>query len=208
LETKGSNGKRGRGSGALIGPRTVLTAGHVCKESNTIGVVDEIKVIPGGYGSGENEIHVNKDVNKDSIRFDTGGNWIRTENRKYDYACVILPQNASQSRYFGVEKIEPTDLEKLNNSRVTLAGFPNDRNLPGGPGKLWYQVGPLDAIDQYYITHTFDTSKSNSGGPLFIKGDKGVYDIVGIHLGGGEGENVARLFSADMIPDIQKWASL
>jgi glutamyl endopeptidase len=209
LETNGSGGKTGRASGALIGPRAVLTAGHVFHEfppddPDKIGDVSEVNVIPGGYGSGMSRIH----LRKESIKFDTGDNWKNTQNRKYDYACVILPQSESRSQYFGIEKIEPSDFEKLNDNGVTLAGFPNDPDLPGGSGKLWYQVGPIDAIDSYYITHTFDTNTSNSGGPLFILGNNGTYDIVGIHLGGGVGKNKARLFSTDMIPDIQKWAAI
>jgi V8-like Glu-specific endopeptidase len=85
LKITAANGKKFIGTGWLVSPRTVITAGHCVYMHDEGGWARSIEVIPAlndasrPYGSFVGTV----------LRSTNG--WVQSKNREYDYGCIILP---------------------------------------------------------------------------------------------------------------------
>lgn len=173
-----SDGISSAGTAFLVGPSTVLTAGHCVYSKDK--TVTAIQFIPGMNGTSRpygtiqaTEIHVpaafRRAVNDDDL----------ANQIKYDYAVLELESAVgNQLGYFGLGGYSTKyDLDYLTGRQATIAGY------PGYYGNLLYRHKATIAAfnsDGYVMYYDMDTEGGQSGSPVIFPISNNYY-VVGIH---------------------------
>lgn len=188
------NGEDSAGTGFLIGPNLMLTAGHnVFNDLTNDGIrnphfSERIEVYPGASAN-ENEddvispygpivvetVYVQKNYRELSIahsndRFD------------YDWAICVLKDNIGyELGWFDISITSNT----IINSQINVTGYPGDKN-----GNMYEAVGTVVEVDEYCFFYDADTLEGSSGSPVFVENDS-TYTVKGIHTSAGSTANGA-----------------
>lgn len=196
------------GTGWLVAPTTVITAGHCVFDKNQMnGWAKEITVIPGR----EREIRpYDKAV---ATRFSTVDRWISAQDPDFDIAAIHLdaPFDIGPDSVFRVGAF--TD-DELVGYLVNVGGYPA---TPGGGRELYWAKNRIRAVTPQRIFYDVDTSGGQSGGPAFIFREGETQPIVvGIHaygFGGTPASMNMRVNSAPriipaVVEQIEKWCTV
>jgi V8-like Glu-specific endopeptidase len=198
LKITAQNGTRWIGTGWLISPRTVITAGHCVYMHDEGGWARSIEVIPAmnagtkPYGS----------ASSSTLRSVTG--WTVNKNRENDYGAIILPSSfrpGDSTGYFGYSvKNDPY----LLSSVLNLSGYPGDK--PNG-NEQWFMALKPKSVSSRVITYDIDTVGGQSGAPVWLKVGES-RSCVGIHTNGhGSGNSATRIVTA-VFNNLQTWKNL
>lgn len=177
------------GTGAMVGEKTVLTAGHVVYDQD-FGWASKVEIVPGGTLSGYNTY---SSSNITSVK-----KWTEEGNFEYDYAVVELDESPGVG-YFGT-RAETTS--NLKTDSFYTYGFPADKTS----GSLWRTGGSADLIRTTQFTfHAYPTS-GFSGGPVVAQDDTSY--IVGILSGDsyvyGEYYGLAVRVTSDVVDFVKR----
>lgn len=191
------------GTGWLVGPRTVITAGHcvyIHKPKGTTGWARSIDVIPGRNGTVEPQPFGSARASSPG-QLHTIDNWVTRQDRNYDYGAIILPRDqpfGMQNGYFGFASLADAE---LNGKTGNIAGYPLDK----GYTTLWFDARGLGQLDRDVIYYTIDTNGGQSGAPVWIIKDGQTY-AVGIHTNGWSGPgNSATRINRPVYDNIRLW---
>jgi V8-like Glu-specific endopeptidase len=185
------------GTGWLVAPRTVITAGHCVYMHDQGGWPKSIEVIPGlndasrPYGSGV------------GTSFRSVNGWVQSKNRDYDYGAIILPTNyrpGDQTGYFGYAV---KDDNYLKAATLNLSGYPGDK----GGNQQWFMALQTKSVSSRVITYDIDTVGGQSGAPVWIKIGNDRY-CVGIHTNGQNSGNSATRIVLEVFNNIKAWKAL
>jgi V8-like Glu-specific endopeptidase len=173
LEITRADGGSSFCTGFFIGPRAVMTAGHCVYSHAAGGWARSIRVVPGKDSASEpfgSQVAT-------SFRSVTG--WTRNHDVRYDYGCIVLPNNTLGNRvgYFGFAALSYSTLRGL---RVNNAGYAGDKPR----GTLWYNAGAIDRVTTRRLYYMIDTYGGQSGSPVWLY-RSGHRHVVGIHGYGG-----------------------
>ena len=190
-----ANGSGARGTGWFIGPRTVMTAGHVVFSQAAGGWAKSIEVIPGmdaasrPYGSQTGT----------SFRSVTG--WTSNGDPEYDYGAVILPNNnlGNTVGYFGFTSLSDGDLQNL---LVNTSGYPGDKPF----GTQWFNAGTITQVTGRRLYYMLDTFGGQSGSAVWRLKD-GNRHGVGIHGYGGCPNKAVRI-TTPVFNNMLAWKNL
>lgn len=194
LKITAQNNSRWIGTGWLVAPRTVITAGHCVYMHDQGGWAKSIEVIPGlndnlrPYGSCVGT----------AFRSVTG--WTQNKNRENDYGAIVLPTNCrpgDQAGYFGYAV---KDDSYLLASVLNLSGYPGDK----GGNQQWFMALKPKSVSSRVITYDIDTMGGQSGAPVWIKVGESRY-CVGIHTNGDNAGNSATRIVTAVFNNIQAW---
>lgn len=194
LKITAKDNSRWIGTGWLVGPRTVITAGHCVYMHDRGGWAKSIEVIPGmndasrPYGS----------ASSSNLRSVTG--WTSSKNRDFDYGAIILPANyrpGDTTGYFGFGV--KTDAY-LMASVLNLSGYPGDK----GGNQQWFMALKPKAVSSRVIRYDIDTLGGQSGAPVWAKVGN-VRTCVGIHTNGHLSGNSATRIVTPVFNNIQTW---
>lgn len=181
------------GSGFVVGPHTIATAAHVVfyTESNYAYKLSEILLFDANQTSHSFtpvEYHVPVDfVNETGF----------VEDHNCDYALITVEEDVSDYMSFNLGSI--TDTAATNNLTVATVGFPHYiySNIQGIGGPYGIEInnatyhderlstGSVTNTTANVIKFTADTSKGNSGGPIYaVESLNGVtyHTVVGINV--------------------------
>ncbi len=194
LKITAQDNSRWIGTGWLVAPRTVMTAGHCVYMHDHGGWAKSIEVIPGlndaarPYGS----------CSSNNLRSVNG--WVNSKNRDFDYGAIILPANCrpgDRTGYFGFGvKIDAY----LMSSVLNLSGYPGDK----GGNQQWFMALKPKSLSSRVIKYDIDTMGGQSGAPVWVKvGD--VRTCVGIHTNGDTAGNSATRIVTPVFNNIQSW---
>ena len=195
LKITAQNNSQWIGTGWLVGPRTVITAGHCVFMHDQGGWAKSIQVIPGcngnlrPYGTGASS----------DLRSTTG--WTQNKARENDYGAIILPPNQRLGDLTGYFGYAVKDDAYLMNAVLNLSGYPGDK--PGG-NEQWFMSLTPKSVSARVITYDIDTMGGQSGAPVWIKVGEARH-CVGIHTNGHTSGNSATRIVQGVFNNIQAW---
>lgn len=195
LRITAGDGSRWIGTGWMVGPRTVMTAGHCVFMKNNGGWVKSIEVIPGldgatrPYGSAV------------GTSFRSVKGWTDSQKREFDYGAIILPANKRLGDTVGYFGYAVRDNSFLMGSVLNLSGYPGDK---AGGSEQWFMSKTAKSVSDRVITYEIDTMGGQSGAPVWVKVGDQRY-CVGIHTNGFITGNSATRIVQDVFNNIKNW---
>jgi V8-like Glu-specific endopeptidase len=185
------------GTGWLVSPRTVITAGHCVYMHAQGGWPKSIEVIPGLNDS----LRPFGSYIGTSFRSVVG--WVNDKKREYDYGCIILPQNARPGDKTGAFGFAVKNDAYLLSSYLNLSGYPGDK----GGNQQWFMARKAKSVAPRVIYYDIDTMGGQSGSPVWVKVGNARY-AVGIHTNGLVSGNSATRIVQPVFNNIQAWKNL
>jgi V8-like Glu-specific endopeptidase len=188
-----TTGKEYVGTGWLIGPRTVITAGHCVFLHDEGGWPDHIEVIPGLRGA---ERHFGSATGK---RFRSVKEWATTRDTGNDYGTIILDDDLGTpvGSWFTFGALEDAQLAQ---TEANLAGYPQDK----GGDTLWYHARTLTMVDETKVYYDIDTYGGQSGSPVWLNLD-GKRVVIAIHTTGTVTGNSGTKIRPDVFQNLKTW---
>jgi len=196
LRMRGPNGAGVLGTGWLIGPKTLLTAGHCVYSTEFFGGwASSIEVIPGLNGTGPTSRPFNSVT---STRFTSVDLWTQHEDPDFDMGCIHLDQDiGTQLGWFAVASLAP---EELQSYLVNISGYPADR---GAGNEQYHSRNRVLKVTERRLFYEVDTYGGQSGAPVWIYEKEGAPPIaVGIHAYGIGGTPTNLNITANSAPRI------
>ncbi len=194
LQIIAANGKKFLGSGALIGPRTVVTAGHCVFMKQQGGWASSIAVTPGRNGNSKPFGSCNA-VKLWSVR-----GWVNDSGRPYDYGAIILPSSfrLANPSAFGFANLSDAQLQ---GKKLNTAGYPGDK----APGTMWWAGRVATRLTRTTLVYNTATMGGQSGSAVWIKRPNGERIMVGIHTNGAPTGNSATRITAPVLANLKRW---
>lgn len=166
------------GSGWLMGPRLVVTAGHCVHEGAGGDFYREVLIIPGAdamdapFGS------------QVSTTLRAAPRWIIDGARAHDYGAIILDRPFDAALTYRTPAVKRDD--DLLTGEVFVAGYPADK-----PGTQWEDSEPISRVRHDQFQYMLDTYGGQSGSAVIHGGVP-----VGIHNYGGCPNSATRITDA------------
>ena len=171
LLIKGADNKSYMGSGFMIGPNSVATAGHCVYNTDWNGWAKSITVIPAlngttqPYGSAT------------SYNLECGGDWYNSNYNQDDWGVIRINANLGNSTgWLGLR----WQSSSYNGSTVKAVGYPSTDKT-----HMYYGSGKVKSSSARTLSGDWDLSGGQSGGPVHIYYSSTGYTAVGINRGGG-----------------------
>lgn len=162
------------GTGFLVGPSTVLTAGHCVYEPRYGGWADRVEVRAGLNGSAE------PFGSSGSSELSASLGWVDLQDHRYDYAFVELDEPLGErTGWFALGVLSSAE---VYGSAMHVCGYPSDLNR--GAWNQWHSGGRTGLVDGQKLYYDADTFGGTSGGPVWISRVDGSQVVVGIHAYG------------------------
>ncbi|MDI1436389.1 peptidoglycan-binding protein [Polyangium sorediatum] len=199
LRITGANGERYVGTGWLINPRTVVTAGHCVYDCQAMGGwATSIEVIPALDGTRQPFGSV---VAK---RFRLVSGWLEDRSPEYDYAAILLDEPVQMNEgFFMPEALPPAELE---GALVNIAGYPQE---PDSATRLYYHARALKDVGGRIVQYDIDTFGGQSGAPVWLTRPNGERVVVAIHTSGpraGIPWNSGLRITTAVLASLRRWA--
>ncbi|CAO5679112.1 MAG: hypothetical protein HEEMFOPI_01226 [Holosporales bacterium] len=200
-----------RGTGTIVGPRHIITAGH-----NVFGPswVDQIDVF---LSLDENKKPFGK---QRVIQVCTYRQWVENLNQDFDIALLILDNPIGLTMGWLSMKALLTPLEAIN---ITIAGYPGYVNedkvkdiykeeaklITKNYRKMWMMSGPMTSFLSKRIGYQIDTSGGQSGSAIFYCDKGGTIYVIGVHTHGSDdktldAQNTGTRITESIITDFSK----
>jgi V8-like Glu-specific endopeptidase len=174
LEITAADGSTWGCSGAMIGPRTVLTNGHCVYMHDRGGWVKQVRVIPGKNASSE---PFGSGV---STFYHSVKGWTQSGSSNYDYAVCVLPSSKKLGNAVGWMGLANLSYFSLLGLNINNSGYPGDKPY----GTQWWNANNILLVTARRIYYLIDTFGGQSGSPDWRYKD-GKRHIIGIHNTGG-----------------------
>ena len=188
------------GTGWLVSPRLVLTAGHCVHMADDGGWAASIEVSPGRRGSARPYGSV---VSRE-MRSVTG--WTRDHDSEFDYGAIILPADTRYGDQLGWFGFASRTDDHLRNVTLNLSGYPGDGGPRHLPNTQWWHSRQIQNVLERELTYQIDTFGGQSGSPVWeLASDGGRYGV-GIHTHGATVSNGATRITRDVFDNIMAWA--
>ncbi|MDB5248319.1 MAG: hypothetical protein JWQ40_2713 [Segetibacter sp.] len=197
LKITAQNGSKWIGTGWLISPRTVITAGHCVYMHDEGGWAKSIEVIPA-----QNDLQRPYFSGSSSYLKSVTG-WTQSKNRENDYGAIILPSSFRPGDTTGYFGYSVKDDSYLMSSVLNLSGYPGDK----GGDQQWFMALKPKSLSSRVITYDIDTMGGQSGAPVWIKVGDARY-CVGIHTNGHTSGNSATRIVTAVFDNLKAWKNL
>jgi V8-like Glu-specific endopeptidase len=196
LNIRAKNGQRFIGTGWLIAPRCVITAGHCVFIRSAGGWADRIEVSPGRNGASFPFGTVA------SGRFSALPRWVSHNDRNFDCGCIILPRPArapNGASPFTFRYAARSDTA-IKSRALNLSGYPGDK----GGITQWFHARLAKAVSPSVITYDIDTAGGQSGSPVWHL-ENNARTAVGIHTNGSPLGNSATRITPAIKAQMDVW---
>ncbi|MBK6688004.1 MAG: trypsin-like serine protease [Deltaproteobacteria bacterium] len=197
-------------SGAAIGPRHVLTAGHcLYRDGAFTKTRSELRVVFGQNGSGNGESNTPNGGKRSVVAWVLPNGWINEESRRYDYALLVLDDQSYSPGWLGFTAYDAFTLLGMN---VNINGYPgHSYECAASPredglcgGYLYHGYGPLLFVTGDELLTHVDWEKGNSGGPLYRFTNNNRY-VVGVVSASNSLFNTAARMRSGMSDALCSW---
>jgi V8-like Glu-specific endopeptidase len=193
LRMRAPAGNAAIGTGWLVGPRTIVTAGH-CVFSQFFfgGWAKEIEVSPGRNGDQFPFGTVT------SQRFSSVDRWVNNEDPDFDIGAIHLDDSLGDILgWFAIGALPAGDLESF---LVNISGYPADR---GDGEEQYFHRNRILRVTERRIFYDVDTFGGQSGAPVWIHENENAEPLaVGIHAYGIGGTSTSFGITANSAPRI------
>ncbi|MCX4379238.1 MAG: trypsin-like serine protease [Lachnospiraceae bacterium] len=174
------DGQTYRGTGFMISPNTMLTAGHCLKSSTS--KAKSVTVYAGRNGT-------SKPITAHMTKYYVDTKYTGSE-ADWDYGIMVLDSNIGNTTgWFG---LHGTSGSSIGTTNVRVTGYPAD--LAGY--YMWTCAGTVSNITTNRFMHTADTAGGESGSPTYFYNGTYGNQAVGIHTHGG---NYSRRITATLV---------
>ena len=192
------------GTGWLVGPKTVLTAGHCVYDAVQMGGwARKIRLSPGRNGDEKPFDSV------ESEKFTSIDTWLSTQNPDFDVGCIHLDTAIGLTTgWFSIGALPDADLQ---DALVNISGYPADKS---DGAEQWFDANRVLRVGPRRIFYDVDTYGGQSGAPVWIY-EKGSNQplAVAIHAYGTSGTpeefritaNSAPRILPDLLQQIRTW---
>lgn len=184
------------GTGWLIGPRTIVTAGHCLYMAELGGWADRIEVTPARNGNDRPFSSIS------TTKFHTVRGWTTDGRPEHDYGVIWLPEDQALPEVgtFGYAIFETP---ALVGGYVNLAGYPADKD---DGTTLWWSARRSLAVDCDVLHYEADTAAGQSGAPVWrLDPISGRRVAVGIHTNGARTGNSAVRINHHVFQNLRAW---
>lgn len=196
MEMTRGNGER-YGTGFLIHPRVILSAGHNFAWYPN-GSVTAVKVY---FGSIDSSTYLADDtiaLKKGANKFFKSGYWSNGKIYR-DFSIVVLPDSSVYKKVKGYYKILTTERHRQIDS-INITGSPGDTSL----FQMWTSGTKNFEVKPDKVIYDLHTEVRNSGSPIWTKiGEE--YFVIGIHSREWGKCNAAILLTDEVIKQITSW---
>jgi V8-like Glu-specific endopeptidase len=168
------------GTGTLVAPRVVLTAGHVVRASAT----KSLRVTPGAALDAARPANRSAGRPPSQLvspsRFRTPAGFVG--GTATDYGILLLPRSFTRPARFMPLQARAASRSSI---AVTIAGFPGEHNLIH-PGTMYRDTDRIEAVATAdgLLRYPVDTSPGNSGSPVWLLGSGETRIQIGVHISG------------------------
>ena len=190
------------GTGWLVSPRLLLTAGHCVFMSDEGGWVTQIEVIPGRDGT---ERPFGSAISRE---FRSVSGWTQDNDSDYDYGAIMLPADQRFGEQLGWFGYASRADDYLNSLTLNLAGYPGDGGKAPNQvdGTQWYHSRNVKEVLDRQITYEIDTYGGQSGAPVWEMASDGSRYGVAIHTWGTSVNNGGTRITGDVFDNVVLWA--
>jgi V8-like Glu-specific endopeptidase len=192
------------GTGWLVAPRTIITAGHCVFDANQMGGwANKITITPGRDGDERPYGTVQ------STKFSTVDMWLNKQDPDFDISAIHL--NDAIGDKLGWFQVASMTDDQLKGFMVNVSGYPAE---PGGGTQQWWAKNRIREVTPRRIFYDVDTSGGQSGAPVYvIERDGAPPTVIGIHAYGVGGTpkniplqvNSAPRIIPEVVTQIQAW---
>lgn len=186
------------GTGFLIHPRVLLSAGHNFAWYPS-GSVTEVKVY---FGSIDNVTYLASDtisLKRNDNKFFKSGYWSNGKIHR-DFAIVILPDSSIYKKIGGCYKIFETNTNIKPNPTINITGSPGDKEN----FEMWTSATSNYGIQTDKVLYDMYTEVRNSGSPIWFKKGND-YFVIGVHSRSWGDCRAATLLTSDVVNQIKNW---
>lgn len=175
------NGKEYRGTGFMVKPNVMLTAGHNIYDRDAKKDCDKMYVV---------------DKNGDLFEvyeWEIDPQFKLDRSSKYDWAVAKVAVKPGKTRpYMKFKRMDESTSPKVTGTDGEVAGFPVEVRAVE-TADMYTETGKITSYieAEKLLKHSIDTSGGNSGSPLIYRIDGTPYAI-GIHVSGSSSSNTAR----------------
>jgi len=192
LLIRSKTGKNYIGTGWMVGPGTVITAGHCLYLHDEGGWAQYIDVIPGRNGA----LRPYGTIRSSNFKSVTG--WTKDKNRNNDYGAILLNTKIGNTvGYFGYAVRNDSF---IMSKTLNLSGYPGDK----GGSTQWHHARTPKSVSTRVITYVIDTAGGQSGSPVWYLDGSSRY-AVGIHTNGHSSGNSATRIVQAVFDNIKNW---
>ena len=183
----------GSGTGFVVDSHTIATAAHIVYDIEYAGRPSETSKRAIGEISFYNANGVNtltlgplnvKEVHVPKLFYDNNRVVYRGT---YDYALITVNTDLSDYHIFNLGYLRDSVMDW--NHALSCTGFPGTVRDDDSGNTMYTAAGRLTSLDSLTMYHNIDTSRGNSGSPMYLTtryGNKVYYTVIGIHVGSVE----------------------
>jgi len=188
------------GTGWLVAPRLVLTAGHCVYMADEGGWASQIEVVPGRNA----DVRPYGSVISRDLRSVTG--WTNGNDSDVDYGAILLPEDSRLGEQLGWFGFASRTDDQLRATTLNVSGYPGDGGKTGVQGTQWYDTRGVKDVDERQISYEMDTFGGQSGAPVWELGSDGGRYGLAIHTHGATVSNGATRITREVFDNIVLWA--
>ncbi|MDP1989843.1 MAG: CFI-box-CTERM domain-containing protein [Syntrophales bacterium] len=181
------SGNSYRGSGAIVSPYMVLTAGHMVYNWDTEGgYASEIVFFPGQTQTVEGGTRIRPYGQFTTASRETNSNYIDalktnpSDQFRYDYATVFFNTSFAS---VGITTYMPVvfSISPPIGDIINLAGYPGSVKGETNSQAMWQSSGDVTSVTDRILYYNADTTGGNSGGPVWQL-TSGLRRIIAVHV--------------------------
>lgn len=198
-----------RGSGFLIHPRLVLTAGHnqafYPVSRYFPWLMSYVTQADLYFGSTDEQHYLSKQhirLRRGKTKFHQNAYWLKGAIDR-DYSLIVLPDSAVYKALGGCFEVMPVGEKGLHGAELHITGSPGDKKQ----GELWTSMAHNFEQNLQSLHYDIYTKGGNSGSVIWIETDSG-YQAVGVHSRKfNDHYNGALLINQEVYDQIKAWAA-
>ena len=189
------------GTGWLVSPRLLVTAGHCVYAHDPVSTnggawMRSIEVVPGRNGDEQPF----GSVWAQSIRSVRG--WTRDKEAEFDYGAILLPEDARLGERLGWLGYANREDDYIEGRTLNISGYPGDLDPYGFQ---WWHAQAIETVGERTLRYEIDTFGGQSGAPVWERTSEGHRYGLGIHNYGLTSSNQATRITASVYQSITNW---